>query len=163
MDGFIPPAIFMKFQALKMLVIALDMRSVEHIFYTPAPDFVHELAGHAPFIVDIDYSEFLQPFGEAGMKSIATREDLELHEAIRKLSILKECPGSTEEAITAAESELQRLADSDSRPLRPHSSPDCIGGPSNTDFSVSQKATASLARACCHPWVRVATVSKIRQ
>ena len=31
-DGFIPPAIFMEFQALKVLVIALEMRSVEHIF-----------------------------------------------------------------------------------------------------------------------------------
>ena len=34
-DGFIPPAIFMEFQALKILVIALEMRSVNHIFYTP--------------------------------------------------------------------------------------------------------------------------------
>ena len=90
-DGFIPPAIFMEFQALKVLVIALDMRSIDHILYTPAPDIVHESAGHAPFIVDIDYSEFLQRFGEVGMKAIATREDLEQYEAIRKISILKEC------------------------------------------------------------------------
>ena len=66
-DGFIPPAIFMEFQALKVLVIALDMRSVEHIFYTPAPDIVHESAGHAPFIVDVDYAEFLQRFQVLGV------------------------------------------------------------------------------------------------
>jgi hypothetical protein len=62
-DGFIPPAIFMEFQALKILVIALDMRSSDQLLYTPAPDIVHESAGHAPFIVDIDYAEFLQRFG----------------------------------------------------------------------------------------------------
>ncbi|MBT3410350.1 MAG: aromatic amino acid hydroxylase [Halieaceae bacterium] len=114
-DGFIPPAIFMEFQALKILVIALEMRSVNHIFYTPAPDIVHESAGHAPFIVDIDYAEFLQSFGEVGMKAIATRADLEQYEAIRKLSILKECPGSTDEAIAKAETDLKSLTN-DSNP-----------------------------------------------
>ncbi|MEM6606516.1 MAG: amino acid hydroxylase, partial [Pseudomonadota bacterium] len=68
-DGFLPPAIFMEFQSLKVLVIAIEMRSVEHIFYTPAPDIIHEAAGHAPFIVDVDYAEFLQRFGEVGMKA----------------------------------------------------------------------------------------------
>jgi phenylalanine-4-hydroxylase len=72
-DGFIPPAIFMEFQALRVLVIALDMRSVEHLLYTPAPDILHESAGHAPFLVDVDYAEFLQRFGEIGMKAIANR------------------------------------------------------------------------------------------
>jgi len=115
-DGFIPPAIFMEFQALKVLVIALDMRSVDHIFYTPAPDIVHESAGHAPFIVDIDYAEFLQSFGEVGMKAIATRHDLETYEAVRRLSILKECPGSTAEEIRAAERELERLSAIDTKP-----------------------------------------------
>ena len=52
------------------------MRSVDHVLYTPAPDIVHESAGHAPFIVDIDYAEFLQRFGEIGMRAIATRQDL---------------------------------------------------------------------------------------
>jgi phenylalanine-4-hydroxylase len=115
-DGFIPPAIFMEFQALKVLVIALQMRDVGHIFYTPAPDIVHESAGHAPFIVDIDYAEFLQSFGEVGMKAIATRADLAQYEAIRKLSILKECPGSSAEDIAEAERELDQLASTDAAP-----------------------------------------------
>jgi phenylalanine-4-hydroxylase len=109
-DGFIPPAIFMEFQALKVLVIAVEMRSVDHILYTPAPDIVHESAGHAPFIVDVDYAEFLQRFGQIGMKAISTREDLELYEAIRKLSILKECPTSTAGEVARAEADLQDLA-----------------------------------------------------
>ena len=108
-DGFIPPAIFMEFQALKVLVIALEMRSVEHIFYTPAPDIVHESAGHAPFIVDVDYAEFLQRFGEIGMKAISTQADMEVYEAIRQLSIVKECPASTPADIERAEANLREV------------------------------------------------------
>lgn len=115
-DGFIPPAIFMEFQALKVLVIALDIRDVDHVFYTPAPDIIHESAGHAPFIVDIDYAEFLQRFGEVGMKAIATRHDLDQYEAIRNLSILKECPDSTSAQIAEAESALLALAARDVAP-----------------------------------------------
>lgn len=109
-DGFIPPAIFMEFQALKVLVIAVEMRSADHILYTPAPDIVHESAGHAPFIVDVDYAEFLQRFGEIGIKAISTRADLELYEAIRRVSILKECPTSTAGEIEQAEAGLVELA-----------------------------------------------------
>ncbi len=115
-EGFIPPAIFMEFQALKVLVIALKMRSAKNLFYTPAPDIVHESAGHAPFIVDTDYAEFLQRFGEAGMKAIATKADLEQYEAVRQLSILKESPDATEVQIAEAESALMHLYRRDDAP-----------------------------------------------
>lgn len=115
-DGFIPPAIFMEFQALKILVIALDMRSADHLLYTPAPDIVHESAGHAPFIVDIDYAEFLQRFGEVGMKAISTKADLEQYEVIRQLSILKACPESKDEDIADAEETLKGLRERDDTP-----------------------------------------------
>ncbi|MEM9760640.1 MAG: aromatic amino acid hydroxylase [Pseudomonadota bacterium] len=115
-DGFIPPAIFMEFQALRVLVIALDMRSVEHFLYTPAPDILHESAGHAPFLIDVDYAEFLQRFGEIGMRAIATRHDHELYEAVRALSIIKEDPGADADDIAAAEARLADLAASDEAP-----------------------------------------------
>ncbi len=115
-DGFVPPAIFMEFQALKILVIALDMRSIDNLLYTPAPDIVHESAGHAPFIVDIDYAEFLQRFGEVGMKAISTKADLEQYEVIRQLSILKACPESKDEDIADAEEILKGLRDRDDTP-----------------------------------------------
>jgi len=115
-DGFIPPAIFMEFQALKILVIALDMRSADRLLYTPAPDIVHESAGHAPFIVDIDYAEFLQRFGEVGMKAISTKADLEQYEVIRQLSILKACPESKDEDIADAEETLKGLRERDDTP-----------------------------------------------
>lgn len=115
-DGFIPPAIFMEFQALKVLVIALEMRSIEHLLYTPAPDILHESAGHAPFLIDVDYAEFLQRFGEVGMQAIANQHDHELYEAIRALSILKESPATTKAEVAEAEARLATLADSDQSP-----------------------------------------------
>lgn len=115
-DGFVPPAIFMEFQALKVLVIALEMRSVDNLMYTPAPDIVHEAAGHAPFIVDVDYAEFLQRFGEVGMKAISSQHDLDVYEAIRHLSVVKESIASTAGEIDEAEAQLQAVLARDEEP-----------------------------------------------
>ncbi len=106
-DGFIPPAAFMEFQAYKVLVIACDMRQIHHIEYTPAPDIVHEAAGHAPIIVDREYSEYLQRFGEVGAKAMQSRKDFELYESIRRLSILKELPNPDEKELAEATREVE--------------------------------------------------------
>jgi phenylalanine-4-hydroxylase len=102
-DGFIPPAAFMEFQAYKVLVIACDMRQIHHIEYTPAPDIVHEAAGHAPIIVDREYSNYLQRFGEVGARAMQSKKDFELYEAIRHLSILKEQPNSDPKELEEAQ------------------------------------------------------------
>jgi phenylalanine-4-hydroxylase len=115
-DGFIPPQAFMELQQNRILAIALDMRSVDHILYTPAPDIIHESAGHAPIIADEEYSDYLQRFGEVGVKAMYNRHDLELYEAIRQLSIVKECPDSSPAEIEAAEAELARCSADDSPP-----------------------------------------------
>jgi len=114
-DGFIPPAAFMEFQAYKVLVIACDMRQIHHIEYTPAPDIVHEAAGHAPIIVDREYSKYLQRFGEVGARAMSSKKDFELYQAIRHLSILKEQPNSDpkeiEEATKLVEHRQKHLGD----------------------------------------------------
>src|SRR6267143_3984450 len=101
-DGFIPPAAFMEFQAYRVLVIACDMRQINHIEYTPAPDIVHEAAGHAPIIVDREYSNYLQRFGEVGAKAMSSKKDFELYQAIRHLSILKERPNADPKEVDEA-------------------------------------------------------------
>src|SRR5690349_6635753 len=105
----------MEFQAYKVLVIACDMRQIHHIEYTPAPDIVHEAAGHAPIIVDREYSRYLQRFGEVGAKAMSSRKDFELYEAIRHLSILKEQPNSDpkelEEATKTVEHRQKNLGE----------------------------------------------------
>src|SRR6202162_4708913 len=107
-DGFIPPAAFMEFQAYKVLVIACDMRQIHHVEYTPAPDIVHEAAGHAPIIVDREYSNYLQRFGEVGAKAMSSKKDFEVYQAIRHLSILKEQPNSDANEVAEATREVER-------------------------------------------------------
>ena len=108
-DGFIPPAAFMEFQAYNVLVIASDIRQLEHIEYTPAPDIIHEGAGHAPIIANPEYAEYLRRFGEIGSKAISSAKDYELYEAVRYLSIIKEAPGTALIDIEKAEKHIEKL------------------------------------------------------
>ena len=108
-DGFIPPNAFMEFQAYNVLVIASDIRQLEHIEYTPAPDIIHEGAGHAPIIANPEYAEYLRRFGEIGCKAISSHRDYEMYEAIRLLSILKEAEGTPQSEIDAAANQVDFL------------------------------------------------------
>ena len=108
-DGFIPPNAFMEFQAYKVLVIASDIRQLENIEYTPAPDIIHETAGHAPIIANPDYAEYLRRLGDIGSKAILSKHDMDLYEAVRKLSILKEAEGISEKEIHTVEMEIHSL------------------------------------------------------
>lgn len=108
-DGFIPPNAFMEFQAYKVLVIASDIRQLENIEYTPAPDIIHESAGHAPIIANPDYAEYLRRLGNIGSKAILSKHDMDLYEAVRKLSILKEAEGTEEKEIRVVEKEIHEL------------------------------------------------------
>ncbi|SVE48153.1 uncharacterized protein METZ01_LOCUS501007, partial [marine metagenome] len=87
--GFLPPTIFMQFQAHSILPIASDMRTLNHLTYTPAPDIVHEAAGHSPIIADQSYSRYLSNYGKAASKAIYSRYDHEIYLAIRDLSDIK--------------------------------------------------------------------------
>jgi len=108
-DGFIPPAAFMEFQAYNVLVIASDIRQLEHVEYTPAPDIIHEGAGHAPIIANPEYAEYLRRFGEIGCKAISSEKDYEMYEVIRYLSIIKEAENTSEEDIIKAEEKVNYL------------------------------------------------------
>lgn len=108
-DGFIPPAAFMEFQAYNVLVIAADIRPIGQIEYTPAPDIIHEAAGHAPIIADPEYAEYLRLFGEIGSKAFSSAENYRVYEAIRHLSILKTDPYTPRAKIVAAEAALASI------------------------------------------------------
>ena len=108
-DGFIPPSAFMEFQAYNVLVIASEIRQLDHIEYTPAPDIIHEGAGHAPIIANPEYSEYLRRFGEIGCKAISNAKDFELYEAVRHLSIIKEAAGTPDAEIKKAEKHIESL------------------------------------------------------
>jgi phenylalanine-4-hydroxylase len=104
--GFIPPAVFTELQARGVLAIAADIRTHEHIEYTPAPDIVHESAGHAPILRDARYAEYLKRAGEVGFRAIASREDRAVFEAIRNLSVVKEDPAADGPDLVLAQNRL---------------------------------------------------------
>lgn len=108
--GFIPPAVFTELQTMGVLAIACDIRTHEHIQYTPAPDIVHESAGHAPILASARYAEYLKACGRVGFKAIASVEDEAVFEAIRNLSVVKEDPAATAEDIQHAEERLHATA-----------------------------------------------------
>ncbi len=108
-SGFIPPAAFMEFQSMGLLPIASDMRTLDHLLYTPAPDIVHEAAGHAPILIDPEFAGYLKHYGEVARHAIISRWDLDQYEAIRELSDIKEHPDSTEEQIKAATERLNHI------------------------------------------------------
>lgn len=105
-DGFIPPSAFMEYQAHRVLAIAADIRQLNHIEYTPAPDIIHEAAGHAPIIADSDYHQYLSYFGSIGAKAMFSSKDFMLYEAIRELSILKEIPDADPILLRKAEKKV---------------------------------------------------------
>jgi phenylalanine-4-hydroxylase len=101
--GFIPSEVFLEFLSLGVLPIACDMRKLENIAYTPAPDIVHEAAGHAPIIADPEYADYLHQYGEVARKVIFSSEDQGLYDAIRFLSDTKEDPLASRATLEAAQ------------------------------------------------------------
>lgn len=106
-DGFIPPRAFQEFQALGILPIAADIRTRQHLVYTPAPDIIHEAAGHAPILTDPVYAAFLRGVGELGQHAFTLPAEERIYQAIYTLSEVKENPALGERDVLNAERELQ--------------------------------------------------------
>jgi len=105
-DGFIPPRAFQEFQARGLLPIAADMRTREHLVYTPAPDIIHEGAGHAPILTEPAYAAYLRRIGEIGKRAFTVPEEDRVFQASYLLSEVKEDPSATPERVARVEEEL---------------------------------------------------------
>jgi phenylalanine-4-hydroxylase len=105
-SGFIPPAAFTELQHRRVLAIATAIRRPDHLDYTPAPDIVHESAGHAPLLADPRYAEYLQRCGEVGWRAIPAPEDQAVFEAVRHLSEVKERRDASPAEGAAADARL---------------------------------------------------------
>ena len=68
-SGFIPPKAFMEFQLNNFLPIAVEIRQSKNKEYTPAPDIVHEAAGHTPFLIEPAFNSFLKKYAKVVRKS----------------------------------------------------------------------------------------------
>lgn len=108
-SGFLPPKAFMDFQAHGILPIASELRTLQHISYTPAPDIVHEAVGHAPFLIQPVFSCFLKEYARVVQKALVSSQDIRIYEAIRHLSDIKENPSSKKADIEKASKKLQTL------------------------------------------------------
>jgi phenylalanine-4-hydroxylase len=109
-SGFIPPAIFMEMQASNILPIASDMRSLDQVLYTPAPDVVHEAAGHAPMLAHTEYANYLKNYAQVAKKAILSFEDLEIYKTIRELSDLKSQSHVDPHTVSALETKLAQIS-----------------------------------------------------
>lgn len=105
-DGFIPPRAFQEFQARGLLPIAADMRTREHLVYTPAPDIIHEGAGHAPILTEPAYAAYLRRIGEIGKRAFGVPEEDRVFQASYLLSEVKEDPTASPERVARVEREL---------------------------------------------------------
>jgi phenylalanine-4-hydroxylase len=105
-DGFIPPRAFQEFQAASILPIAAEIRSFEHLAYTPAPDVIHEAAGHAPILSDPAFSAYLRRMGEIGRCAFTFPEEHRVYQAIHDLSELKEDPAASKDEVARGEAAL---------------------------------------------------------
>jgi phenylalanine-4-hydroxylase len=105
-DGFIPPRAFTAFQALGVLPIAAEIRTPDHLPYTPAPDIIHEAAGHAPILIDRRYADYIRASGEVASRAFASPADARVDRAVRVLSDLKDSRDSLPPDVRAAELEL---------------------------------------------------------
>jgi phenylalanine-4-hydroxylase len=114
-DGFIPPRAFQELQSLSILPIAADMRTAAHLVYTPAPDIIHEAAGHAPILPDATYAAYLRRIGAAGARAFTLPEDGAVDRAIYALSEIKELPTATTEQVERAERALVEARSSQRR------------------------------------------------
>ena len=108
-SGFLPPRAFMDFQAHGILPIASELRTLEHIRYTPAPDIVHEAVGHVPFLIRPLFSRFLKEYAKVVKKALVSFQDVQKYEAIRQLSDVKEDPTARKSDIKKAEKHLETV------------------------------------------------------
>lgn len=92
-SGFIAPRAFQAFQAARVLPIATEIRRPENLAYTPAPDIIHEAAGHAPILLNPEYRQYLQEIGAVGKLAFSSPEDQAVYQAMAQLSRVKESGG----------------------------------------------------------------------
>ncbi|HET9954855.1 MAG TPA: aromatic amino acid hydroxylase [Polyangiaceae bacterium] len=105
-DGFLPPRAFQSFQAERILPIAGEIRTREHLVYTPAPDIIHEASGHAPILTDPVFSRYVQRMGWLGRQAFTLPSEERVYQAIYNLSEIKENPASDAAKVQQAEAEL---------------------------------------------------------
>ncbi|QHW34828.1 aromatic amino acid hydroxylase [Paenibacillus rhizovicinus] len=106
-NGLIPGPVFYELLANGVLPIAAEIRKLTNLEYTPAPDIIHEAAGHAPILFDPEYRAYVRQIGAIGTRAFSVKEKQDAFDALRRLTIVMEDPASTAEEKAAAQQAVE--------------------------------------------------------
>jgi phenylalanine-4-hydroxylase len=132
--GLVTPRVFMEYLADGLFLSTQYMRHHSRPLYTPEPDVIHELVGHAGLLTDPRYAEVNRMFGRATKRA----DEARVEQLIRaywfglEFGVVRE--GNRNKAIGAgllsSIGEIRRV-DTDA-PLRPFSIDEVVRTPFDT-------------------------------
>lgn len=76
--GLIPDAAFFEHLAMQRFPVTVWIRGREELDYLAEPDVFHDFFGHVPLLTNPIFARFMQAYGEAGSKAMATAGGLRM-------------------------------------------------------------------------------------
>jgi phenylalanine-4-hydroxylase len=68
--GLVPDAVFFEHLANRRFVSGTFIRRPDQLDYLQEPDVFHDVFGHVPLLADPVYADYMQAYGEGGLRSI---------------------------------------------------------------------------------------------
>jgi phenylalanine-4-hydroxylase len=68
--GLVPDEVFFRHLANRTFVAGRFIRTPDQIDYLPEPDVFHDVFGHVPLLSDPVFADFMQAYGEGGLRSM---------------------------------------------------------------------------------------------
>jgi len=68
--GLVPDAVFFEHLANRRFVAGNFLRTPEQIDYLEEPDVFHDVFGHVPLLADPVFADYMQAYGEGGLRSM---------------------------------------------------------------------------------------------
>ncbi len=68
--GLVPDEVFFRHLANRIFVAGRFIRTPDQIDYLPEPDVFHDVFGHVPLLSNPVFADFMQAYGEGGLRSI---------------------------------------------------------------------------------------------
>ena len=69
--GLVPDEVFFRHLANRTFVATRFIRSPAQIDYLQEPDIFHDVFGHVPLLADAAFADFMQAYGEGGLRSLS--------------------------------------------------------------------------------------------
>ncbi|MFM2402573.1 MAG: hypothetical protein RL223_453 [Pseudomonadota bacterium] len=69
--GLVPDAVFFGHLAARRFPVGRFIRDAQHLDYLQEPDVFHDLYGHVPLLLDPQIGDFIQAYGQGGLRAQA--------------------------------------------------------------------------------------------